>query len=347
MGLIESLAKVSHVGEVARLLRSFGRLHRSAIGRRELLELADRTAGAGYRYPNPKPALTLAYQLGLVASQGPRASLTPVGKLFIKEIAAEPLDLTPHQAKLLIGILLDDVGLKHGVASVLRFFRKAPDGRVQARLQDFSVEEPTTTCIKILQQLRILSYGDGFLILNPEFEAILPPALIGATRVDEETLWRKLAAQRERGRIAEEFVVERERDRLAMAGRADLAELVFRVSTIDVSAGYDIESYEKDGSPRCIEVKSSTGVRVQFEWSIGERRKASELRGRYWIYFVPMAHLLPESKCDVLLIEDPVAFVDSGRLSESPASFVVQERPQRAADETAVELSFTGSMITW
>lgn len=348
MKLTESLAEVGHVGEVARLLYAFARLRRSAIGKRELLELADRTAGTGYRYPNPHPALALAFLTGLVESHGPRVSLTPVGRLFVKEIAPGPLDLTPHQAKVLLGILLDDEDLTRGVVSVLRRFRRTPNGRIEARMQALSTEEHIAICVRLLQQLRVISYGGGgILVLNPDFEAILPPVWTVVAKIDEETLWKRLDAQRERGRVVEEFVLQQERDRLARSGRADLADLVFRVSAVNISAGYDIESFEEDGSPRHIEVKSSSGVRVQFEWSVTERQRAADLKKSYWIYFVPMAHLLPDSKCDILLMRNPVAFLDSGRLFETPVNFLVREQPRKTPARRGVELSFTGSMIVW
>ena len=61
------------------------------------------------------------------------------------------------------------------------------------------------------------------------------------------------------GRCGEDFVVEAERHRLADEGRPDLAERVERTTRdIGDGAGYDVASFNADGSLRSIEVKPRT-----------------------------------------------------------------------------------------
>lgn len=161
------------------------------------------------------------------------------------------------------------------------------------------------------------------LCVNPAFESVLPRYLLEITALTEEALWERLEAQRLRAREAEELVVVEERKRLARLGRSDLAELVVRISAEDVSAGYDIESFEQDGLPRLIEVKSSVGRAIRFEWSIREREMASENRGRYWIYFVPLANVLQKRSLPIWMLRNPIALLRSGKLTEIPSSYVV------------------------
>lgn len=80
-----------------------------------------------------------------------------------------------------------------------------------------------------------------------------------------------------------------------------------RVSATDVSAGYDIRSFEDDGNIRHIEVKSSTNSHILFYWSSSERCFAQEHRLSYWIYFVPRVLELPRLKHEITLIKDPIA----------------------------------------
>jgi hypothetical protein len=55
-------------------------------------------------------------------------------------------------------------------------------------------------------------------------------------------------------------VIEHEKDRLKKAGRSDLAQKIVHVSQVEGdSAGYDVRSYEPDGRPRFIEVKTTRG----------------------------------------------------------------------------------------
>ena len=68
------------------------------------------------------------------------------------------------------------------------------------------------------------------------------------------------ARNRALGQAGEKRIVIHERSSLAAAGRNDLAERVRWVSDQDGDgAGYDIASFEADGRPRLIEVKTTTG----------------------------------------------------------------------------------------
>lgn len=62
------------------------------------------------------------------------------------------------------------------------------------------------------------------------------------------------------GRAGEQHVFAHERASLLAAGRTDLAERVRWVSQVDGDgAGYDIQSFDADGSDRLIEVKTTNG----------------------------------------------------------------------------------------
>jgi hypothetical protein len=68
------------------------------------------------------------------------------------------------------------------------------------------------------------------------------------------------ARSAELGLAGELLVLEMERDTLVNAGRPDLADRVVHVSVIEGdSAGFDIRSFEANGSMRLIEVKTTCG----------------------------------------------------------------------------------------
>ena len=68
------------------------------------------------------------------------------------------------------------------------------------------------------------------------------------------------ARNRALGRAGEERVLSHERASLLAAGRTDLAERIRWVSHVDGDgAGYDIRSFDTDGSDRLIEVKTTKG----------------------------------------------------------------------------------------
>jgi hypothetical protein len=97
------------------------------------------------------------------------------------------------------------------------------------------------------------------------------------------------ARNRELGSAGEERVLAHERASLLAAGRADLAESVRWVSRLDGDgAGYDIKSFDIDGSNRLIEVKTTNGwERTPFhitrnELDVAEAYREDWLLVRLW-----------------------------------------------------------------
>lgn len=99
-----------------------------------------------------------------------------------------------------------------------------------------------------------------------------------------------LTAQRNKriGDRGEEIVVEYEKQKLRSVGKQDLAEKIDRVSIRTDSVGYDIVSFNADGSEKFIEVKSSLGPvsDPDFHLSDNQLRVAKEKGTNYWLYFV-------------------------------------------------------------
>ncbi len=102
-----------------------------------------------------------------------------------------------------------------------------------------------------------------------------------------EQLMEQHKRQEEQGRKAEEFVLGYEKRRLLWS---DNSNLVKQISDFDVSAGYDIVSFDSPDSTRYdrfIEVKSYSSTQVFF-WSSNEMRIAQEMKERYYLYLVDM-----------------------------------------------------------
>lgn len=81
------------------------------------------------------------------------------------------------------------------------------------------------------------------------------------------------ARNRTLGKKGEELFLHHERQRLVLAGRNDLADDVCWVSDVEGDgAGYDIRSFETNGSERLIEVKTTNGhAKTPFFLSENER----------------------------------------------------------------------------
>lgn len=106
-----------------------------------------------------------------------------------------------------------------------------------------------------------------------------------------EDLLEKQKRQEAQGRLAEEFVVEFEKARLLWC---PLSERVKQISDFDVTAGYDILSFNDGDSAqydRYIEVKSYFGT-PHFFWSANEYETAQKSGEKYYLYLVDMEKYL-------------------------------------------------------
>jgi hypothetical protein len=97
------------------------------------------------------------------------------------------------------------------------------------------------------------------------------------------------ARNRALGRAGEERVLAHEHANLVANGRTDLAEGIRWVSHLDGDgAGYDIRSFDSDGNPRLIEVKTTNGwERTPFhitsnELAVAEARREDWRLVRLW-----------------------------------------------------------------
>ena len=133
---------------------------------------------------------------------------------------------------------------------------------------------------KAVPPRRITMSEIGTLTAAPERE---PASGDGGSEVDFTALQERRAYL---GDLAEGIALAAEQKRLRTAGRADLANAV-RVVSADHRLGYDIASFETDGSPRHIEVKAASGSKTRMEFYVteNERRKSTEL-ANYWFYLV-------------------------------------------------------------
>ena len=129
-----------------------------------------------------------------------------------------------------------------------------------------------------------------------------------------ELLAKDIDKQEELGKIAEEWVVQFERNRLS---NHLLCDQVRRISEESVSAGYDILSFTFDSSlthDLFIEVKSH-GSEKRFYWSRNEIDTAKSLGERYALYLVDRHHM-NDSEYEPHIISAPTpelfARADSG-----------------------------------
>lgn len=137
-----------------------------------------------------------------------------------------------------------------------------------------------------------------------------------------EQLLKQQEEQSRRGYEAEEFVLALERMRLS-----EKAYKIKRISDFDVSAGYDIVSFQSDNSTtydRFIEVKSYLG-KPHFYWSENESDTA-KIKGDKYILCLVDYERITEPGYEPEFIQDPykVIFEDDSWLV-STASYKIQK----------------------
>jgi len=173
-----------------------------------------------------------------------------------------------------------------------------------------------------LMALKELQDGSGSLEISEQYETIFIKIQKSARRkISLETLKKQLELQEIQGETAEVFVVGYEKTRLCSTV---LADKVKRISGIDVTAGYDIVSYEDDASvqyDRFIEVKSFLG-KPHFYWSKNEIEVATLYGEKYYLYLID-AEKATEVGYIPIIIQNPAkAVIESDSWLMQPTSYL-------------------------
>ncbi len=183
---------------------------------------------------------------------------------------------------------------------------------------------------KLLKNLGVVKVNDDYICVQPLYIRQVRD-LLARRLMTQKELNNLLEADEELGLQAEELVVKYEKDRLRKLSRFPEANLVKKISQLDVSAGYDIISFDGENPgiihDRFIEVKASRQGEVRFHWSINQYNQARLLGLKYWIYFI--GNLSGNQQIDVMpiMIQNPVQKMDTfSELTIRPSGFIVERK---------------------
>ena len=246
----------------------------------------------GGKSSNHEETISFCISCGIIIELGKQLQLTTFGKNLIKTNPENNWELNELQKNLLIENCFLDGFCKNESISVLKQFY--PDNKrktfVFSKKDDFILKNISSN-LQLLFQIDLIQKDEKIFFVNPSFSKYLS-FLLSKRKISLDELDQHLKIDREIGDIAEKIVLEYEKNRLKTEELADSeSSLVQIISGTDVTAGYDVESF--DGKTpdlefnRHIEVKGSTGNELSFYWSSGEIQKSRELGISYWIYFVP------------------------------------------------------------
>lgn len=175
----------------------------------------------------------------------------------------------------------------------------------------------------ILLQYHALQECSGDYIIASEYEEVFAECQKKHNMaISIEELKNQLENQKIQGERAERFVLSYEVKRLA--GHPNLNKIK-QISVIDVTAGYDILSYNNVNSEkldRFIEVKSYIG-NPHFYWSQNEIEKARLYEDKYCIYLIDVSRV-EDIEYEPRIIQNPATcIIASDEWILNPTSYMV------------------------
>jgi hypothetical protein len=223
---------------------------------------------------HPKILRVCSYT-GLLSVEKGMVSLTALGREFLTHNPDSLYEITDMQKQLFAQTAIFNGPWQSRVRDLFhKFSPNYSDITYELGILDNPLPVRHNLTVHLLKALGVLVELGDKLRVSPAYVASV----------------RQLLADRKLAEQAEVAVAKFERNRLRALGREAEAELVARISQLDVEAGYDIRSFDGDkplfNHDRFIEVKASQGNELRFYWSTNERRVAEEKGEKYWIYFV-------------------------------------------------------------
>lgn len=160
------------------------------------------------------------------------------------------------------------------------------------------------SCLRnLLQSFGLIERSGTSYILKGYFVKFLSTRSGKKKKLSESRLQSLLEKEKEQGEAGELFVLNYEKNRLKLHERKDNIK---RISTYDVTAGFDIVSYTNIFSlslDRFIEVKTYKGD-THFFWSKNEIETAKVLKEKYYVYLVDYNRINQDGYTP-LIIKDP------------------------------------------
>jgi hypothetical protein len=283
------IASLNEINRVLLALRKLTRQRKSVP--RGIL--ADFLSGAVILAQNPEfdPVLDFLVRLGLIYIRKTGVGITPLGAELLAENTAEIYELQPRQKILLFRRCYLDGPFRSEMKKFVKFFSvDSASGKIIWSSLDSEPFGEIEWVSQHLVQLDILNTSQHLLVVNHHHNETILQFLDEGGDYTEEQMEENLREKRLLGDLAEAFVVEYEKSRLADAGHELESRCVQRISKHRVNAGYDVNSFSGScknlNHDRFIEVKGSGKTTVYFFWSLNEMKKAEKLGDKYWIYFV-------------------------------------------------------------
>jgi hypothetical protein len=254
--------------------------------------------------------IDFSIQVGLLERRKERIFLSTKGIDFFNLSNGHAYELNQSQKEFFINNCLFESALSNQVKKVLAQF--APDYDTQ-RFQWSKIDDPPlrgdSLLIEIMKQANLILEKGDLYIIAPDYAATVDSFVNDTKFLSPEDLLEKRRRQEELGAIAEQMILDYEKQRLRKLGHIIESESIQWVSKLNVSAGYDIRSFDARSKNlvhnRFIEVKGSARKTIHFFWSSNEIEAAKRLGDRYWLYYQPLRSLNSASNPEPIVIRNP------------------------------------------
>jgi len=280
----------------------------------------------GGRLPDPGSTIAFASAVGFVRSGRQQTRLTTLGGVFLELNPDQTYELTPAQKAFLARHCIFAGPYQETAQGILREFREDRQrGTYSCDLRQSGIANTLAiSAVSFMRSVGVLQADGGIAWITDDYRPEMSRARARAAMSPEE-LEEALRRQREQGLAAEEWVLSYEKERLGKRGFLAEADVVYRVSAIDICAGYDIVSFDGKAPhfafDRFIEVKSTSTTDPVFMWSRNEVLTAERLKMQYWIYLLTSFGLPGVAPCLHVLQNPAAKLAPQGNISLEPIQF--------------------------
>lgn len=286
-----------------------------------LLEIAAAST-YGASLPDHRVALRFAELLGLTKRRGERLHISAIGASFLQQNPQTTYELTESQAETLTNLLLTNEACLKLVQQILKQglvdFRR---GVFAFSIGSVKFSDDEVNMLSLLRRLGFLGVRESKVEIAERFRQIVL-GLLAPKKMSLAELERLIEERRIQGFEAEEWVLAHERKRLEDAGYTVEAASVSLISRFDVTAGYDIESFDASSvdlvPDRFIEVKSTSSDEQVFYISANELSTAKREGQKYWIYHL---RRFAKDSANLSTLRDPAALVKQGKITLKPQAY--------------------------
>lgn len=336
---------IKSLDEINRLLFIFDQYDLDVVSEDALLKYMSGSPIVSQSALDHRATIKFCLLVGILKEKQGGLGLTTIGKRFarlaLEKNPSHLMDFNKRQCDSMNSDILLNPQFNSPIHETLRdYFER--DDYSKSWKYDYSENPPLPSefmgYVDLLKQCGLLLEHDGLYEVDPRYSPAVSVLLAEKPSLSQEELDKILERQKRTGSVAEELIVNYEREILKDQECFEEAELVTKVSDWDTAAGYDVKSFSGPSRTKrhdkFIEVKGSTDRRVRFIWSANEIEQARRLGKNYWLYF--LGGIGKEERLHPLKFQDPCrSILRSDKFNKRCVGYEITAVPRREKPTSA------------